>query len=273
MKTVRQRFTGRGHPRAVVWAVALLLSLGEASGAETPPDARSQSPAGATAPAQNPPALTILKRMCDRLQAARTFTFRGQASLELPLVGGGQATFFNDFDIAVRRPDGLATHRRGDLPEVRFAFDGKTMVVHVPATGKWGTTSAPPSIDAMLPAADEQGGLNMPFDEFLVADPCAAMTAGLTAAALAPQAVVKGKKVEHVVLTSAQLNLEYWIDPSTALPVRSLVIYVDEPARRRFVADFAEWKLGPRLPDTTFALPRPKGATQVDFRDAADASR
>jgi hypothetical protein len=250
------------------WMTALLLTLGQGVALAAPPG--SGSPATATATAKD---LTLLKRMCDRLAKARTFTVRGWISLELPTTGGPLATFFNDFDTAVRRPDGLAAHRSGDLPEFRFAFDGKAMTVLVPGTGKWGTTSAPATLEAMLPAADEQGDLNMPFDEFLVADPCAAITSGKPEASWAPQAVIQGKKVEHLVLSSAQLQLEYWIDPATALPARSLVIYVDQPLRPHFLVEFAEWKLDPKLPDATFALPKPKGATQVDFRDAASAFR
>ena len=217
--------------------------------------------------------MALLKRMCDRLQAARTFTVRGQVSLELPMTGGTLATFFNDYEVSVRRPDGLAARRSGDLPDFRFAYDGKAMTVYAPGVGKWGTTSAPATVDAMLPAAGEQGGLNMPFDELLVADPYTAITAGVTEARQVEQATVQGKKVEHLVLSSAALRLEYWIDPGTALPARSLVVYVDHPLRPHFLAEFAEWKLDPKLPASTFALPKPKGATQVDFPDAASSFR
>jgi hypothetical protein len=254
--------------RLASWMTALLLNLGQGVASAAPPDAGSPATAPATAKD-----LTLLKRMCDRLAKAKTFTVRGRVSLELPTTGGALATFFIDFDTAVRRPDGLVARRSGDLPEFRFVFDGRAMTVHVPGTGKWGTTSAPATLDAMLPAADEQGDLNMPFDEFLVADPCAAITAGNPEAAWAPQAVVNGKKVEHLVLSSAQLQLEYWIDPATALPARSIAVYLDQPLRPHYVVEFAEWKLDPKLPEGTFALPKPKGATQVDFRDAASAFR
>jgi len=247
---------------------ALLLSLGVGATPAKPADAGSQPPA-ASASAQDPAALTLLKRMCARLQAARTFTVRGQVSLELPVADGTLATFFNDYDTAVRRPDGLAAHRVGDLPDFRFAYDGKVMTVLVSGKGRWGTTSAPPTIDAMLPVADEKGGLNMPFDELLVADPCAAITAGVREIVVIKPATIRGKKVEHLVLSGPQLRIEYWIDPATALPARSLVVYVDDPQRPHFQVEYAEWKLDPKLPASTFALPKPKGATQVDFREAA----
>jgi len=268
------------HGRAVLLTVVLGLALsalplawdGGAAVAQPPP---SGSPSTAAAPAaeKDPAALALLRRMCDRLQAAKTLTVQGRASLELPVAGGELATFFNDFDLAMRRPDGLASHRTGDLQEFRFAFDGKAMTVHVPDVGKWGTTNAPATVDAMLIAAGEQGGLNMPFDELLVADPYAAVTAGITAAVHAGQATIQGKKVEHLVLSSAQLRVEYWIHPDTSLPARAHVVYVDHPLRPHFTVEFAEWKLDPKLPDAKFVLPKPQGATEVSFRDAAGAFR
>jgi len=37
--------------------------------------------------------------------------------------------------------------------------------------------------------------------------------------------------------------------------------------------EYAEWKLDPKLSDATFALPKPSGATEVNFRDASGAFR
>lgn len=246
----------------------LLLALGTGSTPGDPP-ATANSPAAARTPAEDSGGMALLTRMCARLKAARTFTIRGRASLELPVADGTLATFFNDYDMSVRRPDGLAAHRVGDLPDFRFTYDGKAMTVLVPGKSVWATTGAPPTLDAMLPVAGEQAGLNMPFDEFLVADPCAAITAGITQLVVTTPATIRGKKVEHLVLSGPRIRIEYWIDPATALPARALVVYVDEPQQPHFQADIAEWRIDPKLPASTFALPRPKGATQVDFREAA----
>jgi len=250
----------------------LLLALGVGA-APAHPSETGSPPQAAAATAKDPSAMAHLKRMCDRLQAARTFTVRGQVSLELPLTGGTLATFFNDYEVAVRRPDGLSAHRFGELPDFRFVYDGKSMTVLVPGEGKWGSMSAPATLDAMLPAAEEHGGLNMPFDELLVANPYAAITAGVTEVVGAGQATLRGKKVEHLVLSSPELHVEYWIDPGTALPARSLVVYVDHPLRPHFMVEYAEWKLDAELSAATFTLSRPQGAAEVSFRDAADSFR
>jgi len=255
--------------RLATWTTVLLLALAERAAPAEPPGSGSPSVAATAATAKDPEAMALLKRMCDRLRAAKTFTVRGQVSLELPVADGTLATFFNEYDTAVRRPNGLAAHRVGDLADFRFAYDGKAMTVLAAGKGVWGTTSAPATLDAMLPVAGEEAGLNMPFDELLVADPYAAITAGITKVVIAKPATIRGKKVEHLVLLSPQLRIEYWIDPSTALPARSLVVYVDELLQPHFQVEYAEWKLDPNLPASTFVLPKPKGATQVDFREAA----
>jgi hypothetical protein len=258
--------------------LALLASLllGAAARAQVPaPPAEPGPPAppATVAAAMDPAAMALVKRMSDRLKAARTFTAKGRTSLEAPVAGGLLATFYNDFETSVRRPDGLAARRSGDLPEFRFAYDGKAMTIHVPGKKAWATTGAPATLDAMLVAAGEKGDLDLFFDELLVADPWAAITAGLTDAVRVGQATIRGKKVEHVVLSSATLRLEYWIDPGTALLARSLVTYLDHPLQPHFLVEFSDWKLEKKLPDSTFALPRPAGATQVDFRETASAFR
>ena len=84
---------------------------------------------------------------------------------------------------------------------------------------------------------------------------------------------LRGKKVEHLVLSSPELRVDYWIDSDTALPGRSLVVYVDHPLRPHFMVEYAEWKLNVELPPATFTLSRPTGAAELPFRDAASSFR
>jgi uncharacterized protein DUF2092 len=51
------------------------------------------------------------------------------------------------------------------------------------------------------------------------------------------------------------------------------VIYVDHPLRPHFLVEYAEWNIDPKVSDSLFALPKPQGATEVNFRDAANSFR
>jgi len=222
---------------------------------------------------KDPKALALVKKMSDRLAQARSFTLRARVSLELPVAGGALATFYNEATATVQRPDKLAAVRTGDLPELRFAYDGKSMTVFAPGSGQVGTIAAPPTLDAMLPAAFEQGELSFPFDEVLVADPYAAITTGLVQATLVGTSTMGRKKTDHVLLAGPGLELQLWLDAATSLPVRVALVYADQPHRPHFSVDYSEWKLDAKLPADAFALPMPKGATKVEFRVAAAAFR
>lgn len=257
------------------WAVVLLLTLAAPDG--TAPDAAAPAvavPAAVEpAPVEDPRALALIKKMSDRLQAAKSFSFRARTSREVLAEGGVQATFFDELRVAVQRPDKLAATRTGDLPEVRVAYDGRTMTASAPGKGQWGTTPAPPTIDAMLLAAYERAGFSFPADEMLVADPYAALTKDLTSAVLVGQSTVAGRKTDHVVLASPGMEIQEWLDVKTGLPVMSALVYLDDPRKPRFSIEYLEWRLDPKLPSSTFALPRPPGAAQADLASLVNAAR
>jgi hypothetical protein len=258
------------------WAIALLLTGADVA---PPPPLTSPTPP-ASAPPQAAPAaekevkaLALVRKMSDRLAKAQSFSLKARISLELPVEGGGVATFFNEATGAVQRPDRLAAVRTGDLAEFRFAYDGKTMTVSTPGNGKWGTTAAPPTIDAMILAAADQAGISFPFDELLVADPYAAITRDLLQATLVGTSTVAGSMTDHLLLACRGLELQLWLDQATSLPARVALVYTDQAHRPHFQVEYTDWKLDPKLPASTFALPLPKGATQVEFRAAAAAFR
>ena len=248
--------------------VALFLSAG-ADAAPPPPPPATAVPAPPQE--QDPRALGLLKKMSDRLQRAKSLTFKARTTIEAAGPGGVYATFFNQARVAVQRPDRVSAARTGDLPEFHFAYDGKSMTVYAPGKNQWATTTAPPTIDAMIVAAYEQGNLSFPADEVLVADPYAAVTKDLVYAALFGQAIIAGHKTDHVVLANPGLELQLWLDVTTALPVEAAVVYVDDPRKPHFYVEYFDWKLDPKLPASTFALPKPPGAKQVEFRTAAHA--
>jgi hypothetical protein len=250
------------------WAAALLL----ATLADTAP-VPAPAPAGSAAPVKDERALALLRKMSNRLQGAKSFTFKARTSREVLVEGGVQATFFDELRVALQRPDKLAATRTGDLPEVHLAYDGKTMTASAPGKGLWGTTAAPPTIDAMILAAYERAGFSFPADEMLVADPYAAMTRDLTSATLVGQATVGGRKTDHLVLASPGMEIQVWLDVKTGLPVLSALVYLDDPRRPHFYIEYLNWKLDPKLPSSTFALPRPPGAAQADLAAIASAAQ
>jgi len=258
------------------WTAALLL-VGALADSAPPPASTPAAPAGAQAavpvPVKDARALALLRKMSDRLQHARSFSFRARTTREVLVDNGVQATVFNDVRAAIQRPDKVAVTRTGDLPEFRFAYDGKAMTAFAPGKGFWATMAAPPTIDAMVVAASEQANLSFPADEVVVADPYAALTKDLTHAVLVGQTTVAGHQTDHLVLATPSIELQLWLDDKTTLPVAEAVVYADDPRKPHFFIEYRDWQLDPKLSASTFSLPKPPGATQVDFRAVASAGQ
>ena len=79
---------GENRMTLATWTTVLLFALAEGAAPAEPPGSGSPPPAAAAVTAGDPEAMALLKRMCDRLRAAKTFTVRGQVSLELPVADG-----------------------------------------------------------------------------------------------------------------------------------------------------------------------------------------
>ena len=265
---------------AALLSAAVLATAGEIAPPPPPPPPPPALPAAVAAPsaiqpvspAKDPRALELLRKMGDKLKAARSFAVKLRTAVEIP-AGGVLATFYGRGALEMARPNRVAASREGDLAEFHFAYDGKAMTISVPGAGQWATVAAPPTIAAMLGAAAEQGELSLPVDELLVDDPYAALTKDLLHAAVVGQASVGGRKVDHLVLVTGGLELQYWLDAATSLPARAVVVYADHPLRPHFTVDYSDWRLDHRVKARAFELPMPKGATQVDFRTAAAAYR
>ena len=153
VKAERAHWPGGNFVMLATWATVLLLALG-AGATPAQPSESGSPPQVPAATAKDPSAMALLKRMCDRLQAARTFTVRGQVSLELPVAGGNLATFFNDYEVAVRRPDGLSAHRFGDQQLVERHVQAPVL----PRGGEHGVESSGGAHGAPFPLARHEHG-------------------------------------------------------------------------------------------------------------------
>jgi hypothetical protein len=246
-----------------------------------PPPPVASAPAAAPAPQatlvpvtpeKDPRALALLQKMSDRLRTARTFKVKLRTTVE-QATGGLLSSAFNKGTLEMERPNRVAATREGDLPEFHFVYDGKTMTVAVPGAGQWATAAAPPTTTAMLVAAAEQGDLSLPMDELLVEDPFATLTKDLVHAAYLGQVSVDGTKADHLVLLAGGVEIQYWLDATSGLPLREAMVYADHVLRPHYLVEYSDWKLNHRIREKTFELPKPKGATQVDFRTAAAVFR
>ena len=258
-------------------AAALILALAAAGCA---PTKKAAAPVAPQAPAASSPAvpenaphpvmdqraLDRLKQMSDTLAAAKSFSYRTRTSAEVPAPTGQFLTLFARTEIAMERPDRVSAKTGGDIPPLRIVYDGAKVWVYDPVRNLYAAAAEPGGIEAAVQFLEEQAGIQFPAHDFLTADPYASMTRDLQSAFVAGPADVDGHPTDHLAFMGPGVNWEIWVDSDAkALPRRFAITFKEAPNFPRFLIEFFDWKLNPKLPAGEFAFNAQKGTKQIEF--------
>jgi hypothetical protein len=211
-------------------------------------------------------ALDRLQRMSATLGAAKAFTYRSRSTVEVPANTGQFVTLFATSDVALQRPNKLRVHVTGEVPNFEFYYNGINITAFAPKNQVYSVASAPDTIDAMLKGVVDTTGIYFPSADVMYSDPYAILTKDLTSAFVVGPATVGGVPCEHLAFRGPGVNWEIWIETAKrALPRRLVVTYTEAQNFPRFLVEFADWNLKPKLAARQFEFKKPSNATQIEF--------
>ena len=211
-------------------------------------------------------ALVPLQRMSDTLAAAKSFSYQSRTVLEVPAKTGQVITLVSEANVALRRPDKLIARFTGEAPHFDFYYDGATASAYAPGNSVYSTTKAPATIDAMLPALQNETGIRIASAGLLRSNPFAALTQGMTSAVLMGAVQIDGEPCDHLAFRRDGVNWEIWIPTgSKALPRRLAATFTDRPGNTRVLVEFSNWNLHPLLHPGDFEFHPPRGSREIPF--------
>ena len=227
---------------------------------------QSFKPAPPPAPMVEQYALDRLKQMSDKLAATQAFTYRSSSSIEMSAVTGQFLTFFIDSEVALQRPNKLRVDLSGDLSTVQLYFDGANVSAFDPKNNLHADAHVLATIDDVLDFVINKARINFPSGDFLYSNPYAVMSKDLTHAIIVGPSMVNGVPCEHFAYMNPSINWEVWVAKGTnALPMRLVMTYKKAPNFPRFLIEFADWNLNPKLNADTFVFKAPANAKQIEF--------
>ena len=122
-------------------------------------------------PQIDPKADAILHQMSTALTAAKGMTFDVNSTADEVLPDGQVVQFARNQKITVRRPDRVATSVIGDREEMKFAYDGKQVVIYNITGNTWSSVDAPATIDQTMDMLANRYGMATPACGFSVFRP------------------------------------------------------------------------------------------------------
>jgi len=252
---------GRGFVSAVVFAMVMLVGWCQAA---------EPQPAGI-----DPQAEKLLKRMSDYLAGRQQFSLKAESTLEVVLTSGQKIQFDSPATLVLSRPNKLHAHRRGDITNQEFFYDGKTLTLYNPKENVYATTAVPPTLDEAFDFAREKLDIIAPATDLLYKNAAEKMLKVTSSGFVVGPSVVAGMKSTHLAFRGAEVDWQVWIqDGDKPLPLKFILTSKQVKGEPDFTVVIRSWDLAPKVTDKEFVFTPPKGAKKIEFLNlAAEAGK
>ena len=254
---------------AVVVAAVLLSARalggdGQAGVTAAPPGDTGAAPALTESQRE---AQALLKAMADHLAGLQSFTVVFRDGYDVVQATGQKIEFGETRRITLARPNQLrveeiASDGRLDL----VLFDGKDITAFNADTNLFARAPQPGTVDDALVYFVRDLRMRMPLARLLTTRLPTEWPKRVKTVDYVESADIDGVLTHHVAGRTDTVDFQYWItDGPRPLPLRVVLTYVGEPGQPQFWANFSDWNMSPRLPETTFQFTPPAGARQIAF--------
>jgi hypothetical protein len=202
----------------------------------------------------------ILRSMAQTLGGSTSMTVHVEKMFDDVLASGPKVQYSGALDIAVRRPDRLYVSYGDDLSAKEVWYNGAEFVLVDHRNGLVGSLPAADTIDATLDVVAEEYDVRMPLAELISSDVYENVQRNDFAMSYIGLHDVAG------MLAGERTHAQLWVDAGeSALPLKMVVTYVDEPGEPQQIFRFTEWNLTAELPDEVFEPERPDGFGVASF--------
>ena len=214
----------------------------------------------------------VLLDACGYLRSADRFSVTVEATYEDVLMTGTRVEYSRQASVVLERPARLRIDSESDKGRRSFFYDGKTVTVYHPDEQVYAVFTSPPTIDAMIDAAEARG-ISMPASDLLMNHPCQALGDHLQTGTYAGLHYLDGDWYHHLLLSTDAVDVQLWVAPGDAPEIRKLVItYTGKAGEPQYRALLRDWDFAPAIDSTTFTFTPPADARKVAFK-GADAAQ
>src|SRR5512132_3465017 len=192
----------------------------------------------------------LLRRMGEYLAGRQQFSLKAESTLEAVLSSGQKLQYDSPATLSVSRPNRLRAHRKGDLVNQEFFYDGKTLTLYNPRENLYATTAAPATLDEMLDFAREKLDIVAPAAELLYSNAAEKMLKESTSGFVVGPSVVGGVKTTQLAFRAGEVDWQIWIeDGDKPLPRKSVMTSTKVSGAPQFTVLIRSWDLTPKLTD------------------------
>jgi hypothetical protein len=207
-----------------------------------------------------------LRRMAEKLAAARQVSFHVETSVDVVGSDEMRVQLGRSADVALRRPDRLVVRTYGEDGRKGFRFDGQVATLYHVELHLYASAKVSPNIDGALDDLFNEYGYTFPMSDLVVSDPYAALMEGVIHGVYVGSAMVDDVRCHHLAFRSDTIDWQIWIEDSIwHFPRKIVFAFKDLPGIPQFTARMSEWDYGADLSDAMFTFESPATARRIRF--------
>ncbi len=234
--------------------------------AQQGPVAQPARPPGSE-PRVDPRADQILRRMSGFMGSLRAFSFTADNELEVVTKDGQKIDFSSVSDVKVERPNRFRSDRRGEVANLSFFYDGKTLALLGRGANLYATAAAPPpTLDATIDFARDVLDLDAPAADLLNSDPYRVLMEDVVSGQYVGTAQVNGRTCHHLAYKGNETDWQLWVeDGSAPVPCRFVITSKTVQGAPEYRVEIRNFRIEDSIPDEVFRFEPPAGARKIDF--------
>jgi len=220
----------------------------------------------AQAPAVDPAATKILKKMTDYLGNLKQFSVNTQNTLEDLLDSGNRVDLDVSANVIISRPNKIRAERKGELIDQIFYYNGKTLTLYNPSDKVYAVEPAPGTFEGLFKFMSESLGFLVPVSDLVYPDSFPLLMRDVTYAVVLGKAFIGGVKCDHLLFSRPGVDFQVWVAHSgKPLPYKYVVTDTGTPALLSITTVMSHWNIAPAVGDARFNFAPPKGVKKITF--------
>jgi len=167
----------------------------------------------------------------------------------------------------IKRPNKVRIDiKNRDGNERNFYFDGNTITLYDKDQNVYAEVNKKGSIDQAFDYYMDELDMPLPLAELFSKEHPFNLKQKITSSTFLGDSTINGYLCDDLAYRTEDIDMQIWIQQQkNPLPQRFVITYNNSPGKPQYRAQFKNWDLSPKVPDSLFKFKPPKDAEKIQF--------
>lgn len=217
-------------------------------------------------PVIDPMVSALVKKMGNRIQNAKEFSFHAEILYDDVLPSGQKIQFAAAQDVSVKRPNKVFIEYMSDTESRDFWYNGKSVTLLDKHKNLTTSTETAATIDGTISEIMNKYGYTPALSDFVYSDPHKILMKNVVAGFYVGLGDVNGTECHHLAFVEKYIDWQIWIETgNNPLPRKLVITYKTVSDSPQYVVVFSDWNFNKSIPNSVFEPKLPPGVKEINM--------